>query len=289
MMTTTDYTYNSLFLWGKTILANHNIENCNFDAMQLLLKASELTHEKYILNKNLPVSNENIIKYQNMIERRTKGEPLQYILGEWEFFGLTFSVGEGVLIPRPETEMLVEFSLDFIKNTDKPTVLDLCSGTGCIPISIAKNNPDANVFGVELSHKAYKYFTENITLNNVTNITSINKDIFSLKNTDFSCKFDVITSNPPYITTEEMTFLQKEVLFEPSMALDGGEDGLIFYRYITQIAKDYLKNGGMLAVEIGETQGNDVKELFLKNSFTDVAIQKDFNGNDRIVKGVLLK
>ncbi len=286
-MTTTNYTYQSLFLFGKTTLTRSSIDNSHFDAMQLLFRATNLTYENYIINKNLPVPNENILKYQSMIERRKNGEPLQYILGEWEFFGLSFLVGAGVLIPRPETEMLVEFSLDFIKHTDKPTVLDLCSGSGCIPISIAKNNPDANVFGVELSHEAYKYFTENVTLNNVTNITSINKDIFSLKNTDFDCKFDVITSNPPYITTKEMTFLQKEVLFEPSMALDGGEDGLIFYRYITQIAKNYLKNGGMLAVEIGETQGNDVKELFLKNSFNDVTIEKDFNGNDRIVKGLL--
>ena len=283
MMTTTDFTYSSIYSYGKEVLLGEKIDDSEFDAMELLLFAFNISREHYVLNRTKAIATSEVNKYLELIDRRKKGEPLQYILGKWEFYGLDFKVGKGVLIPRPETEMLVAYSLEYIKDKPKPRVLDLCSGSGCIPIAIAKSYPLASVYGVEISDIAYNYFIENIELNSTSNVTPIHCDIFEL-NID-SEKFDVITSNPPYIKTSVIPSLQRELEFEPALALDGGDDGLIFYRYIASLAPKMLKKDGMFAVEIGEEQGEDVKNLFIQNSFSDISIEKDFNGLDRVVKG----
>lgn len=213
--------------------------------------------------------------------RRLNGEPLQYILGEWEFFGLPFSVGEGVLIPRPETEQLVELVLEHLKNRKNPQVLDLCAGSGCIGIAIAAQRTDAAVTLLEKSGQAFAYLQKNIEKNKVNNITAIHGDLFTAANR-FSSRFDVIVSNPPYIRTDELAALQREVQREPVMALDGGADGLIFYRAIAGRYTPLLKEDGFLAVEIGEDQGKAVSEIF-GQVFSDVTVLPDYSGQDRMV------
>ena len=214
-------------------------------------------------------------------ERRLAGEPLQYILGEWEFYGLPFFVGKGVLIPRPETEQLVDLVLENLKDKKNPVVLDLCAGSGCIGITIGKKRPDATVSMLEVSDDAVSYQKRNIKRNLVNNAHVIQGDLF----TAFpfvSSPFDAIVSNPPYIRTAELAALPREVKQEPAMALDGGEDGLKFYRAIAADYAPLLAEDGFLAVEIGEEQGNAVAEIF-RRSFSQVEVFKDYSGLDRMV------
>ncbi len=213
------------------------------------------------------------------VSRRLTGEPLQYIFGKWEFYGFPFYVGEGVLIPRPETELLIDIAE---KRLGKgKTALDLCSGTGCIPISIALKT-GAKCYAVELYDAAFGYLERNIALNGA-DVTAIKAD--ALDGTLFGdTEFDAIFSNPPYLTGGEMKKLQREVSREPETALYGGEDGLDFYRALIPAWKGRLKPGGFMAVETGETQGEAVSEIMqIAGLIPDVI--KDYAGLDRVVIG----
>ncbi len=214
-------------------------------------------------------------------ERRLSGEPLQYILGEWEFYGLPFIVGKGVLIPRPETEQLVDLALENLKEKLSPVVLDLCAGSGCIGVTIAKRRPDAKVTLLEKSEQAFAYLQKNIKRNRVHNITAIRGDLFT-DSARLSAAYDLIVSNPPYIKTGEIAGLQREVQREPAMALDGGEDGLAFYRAIAEDYVPLIKADGFLAVEIGEDQGAAVNSIFSRY-FSHVKVLKDYSDRDRMV------
>ena len=213
--------------------------------------------------------------------RRLAGEPLQYILGEWEFCGLPFAVGQGVLIPRPETERLVELVLANLEGRKKPKVLDLCAGSGCIGITVAKQHGDAAVTLLEKSDEAFAYLLENIEKNQVKNTTAIRGDLFT-DHDRLNAPFDAIVSNPPYIKSQEIADLQREVRQEPTMALDGGADGLTFYRAIAELYAPLLTEDGFLAVEIGEEQGQAVREIF-GDRFDCVTVIKDYSGLDRMV------
>lgn len=216
-----------------------------------------------------------------IVERRLSGEPLQYVLGMWEFYSLPFYVGEGVLIPRPDTELLCDIAIDFIGN--KPLkCIDLCSGSGCVAVAIDKNCPAAEVEALEKYSEAYRYLERNIELNR-SRVTPRLGDIEKAGEGEY----DVIVSNPPYITETEMKELSREVLFEPKTALFGGEDGLMFYRAILKNWLPCLKEGGMLAVEIGYRQGEAVSELFRAAGLSDVTVRKDYGGNERVVFGTL--
>lgn len=218
--------------------------------------------------------------------RRAKGEPLQYIFGEWEFYGLPFKVGEGVLIPRPETEILVETALEEVTSDSK--VIDLCSGSGCIPIAIAKKT-EVQCFGIELSDAALQYFDLNIKLNKTEkSVKALKGDVLApsgelLRQIPQECS--LITANPPYLTAEEMENLQKEVRHEPDIALFGGADGLDFYRSIFGIWKGKLKSGGMFAVEVGDGQADAVAEIMEKEGFRCSTVT-DYGGTERVIKGV---
>lgn len=216
-----------------------------------------------------------------IIERRLTGEPLQYILGMWEFYSLPFYVGPGVLIPRPDTEILCETAIEFIG--DKPlSCIDLCSGSGCLAVSIAKNCKNASVSALEKYDEAYSYLERNIALNRAE-VTAIRGDIEK----EGSGSFDIIVSNPPYIDAAEMETLEAEVKCEPQTALYGGEDGLKFYRAILKNWLPCLKAGGMLATEIGYNQGKAVSELFIAAGLKNVTVKKDYGGNERVVFGTL--
>ena len=216
------------------------------------------------------------------IKARVSGEPLQYILGKWSFYGREFCVGKGVLIPRPETEELVERALEILKPFSQPVVYDLCAGSGAIGLTIAKERPDAKVFLFEKYDAAYAYLEQNKKTLQCQNATIIKADIF-----DFSWetipKADLLLSNPPYIPSSELSGLQMEVQEEPATALDGGEDGLTFYRGILKRWLSAVKSGGNLVFECGNNQAAQIISLF-KAKTTEQNIIYDFNKVDRIVE-----
>ena len=216
-----------------------------------------------------------------LVSRRTGGEPLQYILGEWEFYGYPFKVGPGVLIPRQETELLV----DLAKEHKPVAVYDLCAGSGCVGISAARET-GCKIIAMEISAEAIAYLKQNISLNNVSDKVSVVKgDVLKP-----ICKFgksDMILVNPPYLTKAEMGALQKEVAFEPEKALYGGEDGLDFYRKIFNVWGDSLKKGGVFAAETGAEQAETVSGIMRDTGlFEEPLVKKDYSGAERVVCAV---
>jgi len=239
------------------------------------------------LNKDTALDKDKSIIISNILKRRISGEPLQYILGKCEFMGSEFKVDPRALIPRPETEILVEQSLAALKAAEKlsPKILDLGTGTGCIAIAIAKLFPKAVVWGVDISQEALELAGENAGLNKVK-IKFLRSNLFSkLKNK----KFDLIISNPPYISAAELSGLAKEISFEPRQALVAGSDGLDFYRSIISRAKAYLNNNGLLAFEVGAKQAGAVRGMLQNENFSDIKIIKDYNNINRVVTGRKIK
>lgn len=257
--------------------------NARFEAEQLVMTVLDINRTRLITDgaKEVPEQDTNAVR--EMALRRKNGEPLQYILGSCEFMSLEFHVGKGVLIPRPDTETLVE---EVIKNAPQsPEILDICCGSGCIGISLAHFIADARVDMLDISEKAVAASEINIRKNSVTDRVTVKKtDIFTARPKK---KYDIIVSNPPYIETAMIDTLQTEVKdYEPREALDGGADGLMFYRRITDIAPHMLNENGLLAFEIGYNQGEAVKEI-MKNKFADIRVVKDLAGNDRVVTGTV--
>lgn len=222
--------------------------------------------------------------YFAMLEKRCAGYPLQYLIGEWDFFSLTFAVGEGVLIPRADTEILVEKVLEKIKHKKNPIVIDLCSGSGCIAIAIAKNRPDATLYAVELSDLALVYLKENIATHAPNQVQLIQADVLQNPHSELPMA-DVIVSNPPYIQADVVPTLEKEVKHEPVMALQGGEDGLVFYRHIAQAYHTLLKKEGLLAFEIGYDQKQSVTTILNQNGYNKITCIQDYGKHDRVVLG----
>ncbi|MCQ2471425.1 MAG: peptide chain release factor N(5)-glutamine methyltransferase [Clostridia bacterium] len=277
-------TVNELYRQGAEMLDYAFVENAFFDARWLIEKAVGIDANQFALKKDKKVSSKQEVEFLSLIRRRIAGEPLQYILGEWEFMGYPFCVGEGVLIPRPETELLVDFAKERLNGKTSPVIFDLCSGSGCIAISIAKLFPKAKVYAVEKSHEACVYLKKNIKLNKVKNVELIQGDIASsliLK----GVTPDLILSNPPYVETDEIPRLQKEVQHEPVMALDGGKDGLDFYKILATewIAK--MPAGTVMAVECGESQAEDISQMFFLSK-CDVDTINDLSGIPRVVTAI---
>lgn len=231
-------------------------------------------------------------KFIELMTKRQKGYPIQYIIEEKDFMGLPFYVKEGVLIPRFDTEVLVEYIIDYINRNYKDKnikVLDLCSGSGAISLSIAHYCKNTFVYGVDISDTALEVSNINKEKFNLSNVKFLKGDLFkAIENLDLEGQFEIIVSNPPYISKEEIKSLSSTVKdFEPLLALDGGQDGLDFYRKITRDSKSYLKNQGLIAYEIGYKQGEDVKEILDKEGFIDISILKDLQGHDRVVLGFM--
>ena len=226
------------------------------------------------------ISAEDEEKLFSAAEKRASGYPLQYIIGSWEFFGRKFFVGEGVLIPRPETELICETVLKYFSRSMPPKIIDLCSGTGCIAITLAKELSGADVTALELYDGAFGYLERNNALheNAVKTVKGDALESFGL--------FDCVVSNPPYITGEEMKELQTEVTFEPETALFGGTDGLDFYLAIAKNWFNHITSGGLIAFEIGDTQGEAVKDILTENGYQNVGVLKDYEGRDRVVTGI---
>lgn len=260
----------------RKTLADAGVFDADFEAGEILREYAGIAPQ---LCRGADIDENAVSAINAAVSRRITGEPLQYIFGSWEFYGYNFKVGEGVLIPRPETELLVDIAVERCNKSSK--VLDLCSGTGCIPISISKK-AGCHCYAVELYDEAFGYLTKNIAINGA-DVTAIQGDALGA-DTVPDIKFDVITSNPPYLDTSDMEALQKEVRFEPQTALFGGTDGLDFYRQIIPIYSGKLADNGIFAVEIGETQGEAVSDI-MRSANLSPAVIKDYAGLDRVVVG----
>ncbi len=217
-------------------------------------------------------------------ERRIKGEPLQYIFGEWDFYGLTFKVGEGVLIPRGDTEVLVEKALELLEGVEKPVMADLCSGSGCIPAAVCHMNRTVSACALEKSPEAFKYLTENME-SLKTGVKPMLCDVLHKSVAEGFRELHIITANPPYLTERDMAELQAEVKYEPEMALYGGTDGLYFYREIASLWKASLREGGWLIFELGLGQYKDVMDIMTHAGYRDVSYVCDYAGIERVVFG----
>jgi len=231
-----------------------------------------------LLNQNTELSQEEEDSVNEILKKRKNNIPLQYILEKAYFMGLEFKVNENVLIPQPDTEILVEQVLNNV--TGKEKIIDLCTGSGCIAISLKKNLEDCTITASDISDKALEVAQNNAELNNVKIILK-KSNLFE----NIVEKFDIIVSNPPYIATDTIPTLSKEVQNEPVLALDGGVDGLDFYRKIIELSRDYLNNNGKIFLEIGYDQADEVKKLFEENKYKNIEVIKDYGGNDRVVKG----
>ena len=266
------------------ILTENGLENPRFEAGYFVAHILKMSQTDLVLNCQKTVDAVDEEELMHLLKRRISGEPFQYILGTQEFMGLTFSVAPCVLIPRQDTETLVEFVLDKTENTPL-NILDIGTGSGCIPISLAYFRSNFRCVGIDLSEDAIKLAKKNSESLSVSDRVSFKKcDILTeIPNSEF----DIIISNPPYIKSEILPTLQTEVRdFEPNMALDGGTDGLTFYRRICGIAPRILKNNGLLAFEIGFDQADEVTALMAED-FSDITVTKDLSGNNRVVSGVL--
>lgn len=281
-------TIGSLYSDIKRILNENNIDNHIFEARCIIEYATGLNHAQLIANSEQPVSGNIEQLVHCMAEKRITGYPVQYLLGTWEFFGLPFRVGDGVLIPRQDTETLVESVLTRVSEHPVHRITDLCSGSGCIPVALEKYTKGTEISAVEYSDAALSYLRQNTVLNSSA-VRVIKGDVLDPEFCKSFRDIDIITSNPPYLTPEDMAVLQKEVRFEPEMALLGGDDGLLFYRTITRNWKHCLKSGGMIFYEIGINQENDVSEILACNGFTDIQIIPDLCGINRVVCGVYNK
>ncbi len=266
-------TLKEAYNYGTYFLSCNGVDEAEFKSLCLVCFLDGIKNSEYPQHKD----DEIIMKrFADLLWRVKSGEPLQYVLGKWDFYDSEFYVGKGVLIPRPETEELVEKVIDKAKNLGECVIYDLCAGSGCIGLSIAKACPDSKVYLVEKSADAVQYLLKNAE--NVTNAKVICADIKD--ETDIP-NADIIVSNPPYIRSDDIKNLQPEVQFEPVMALDGGKDGLDFYRIINDNWAGRLNNNGELFLEIGEDQGEAVKKIL--TNFNDVNVYKDMYGNDRMI------
>lgn len=267
-----------------TILETNNIENPQIDAWLLCEHVFGVTKAEYYTNPNKTVSIEKRNEYIELVKKRSTHIPLQHVIGTQEFMGYSFRVNEHVLIPRPETELLVEKAIKLIQLQNKTKVLDMCTGSGCIIISILKNTNLTKAVGVDISPEALDMSKQNAKDNQCENIDFLQSNLFE----KVSGYFDVIISNPPYIPTKDVEELQDEVrLHDPKLALDGKEDGLFFYREITKNAKQYLTHDGYLLFEIGYNQAEDVRKIMSTEGFDSIEVSQDYGGFDRIVIGKL--
>lgn len=286
----TNMKYRDLYNQGIEKLSSENIPDAKIDARLLLEYACKTDRNALFLKGDMEVPCEDEKLYWDLISKRMERIPLQHLTGEQEFMGLTFEVNEYVLIPRQDTECLVEIVLKHLH--DGMYILDMCTGSGCILISLLHYSNDCQGVGVDLSEEALKVATHNASVlgnNGITNTldaTFVQSDLFE----KVDGKFDIIVSNPPYIKTEVIDTLMPEVKnYEPMMALDGMEDGLHFYRRIILDAKKHLNRGGQLFFEIGYDQGEEVSRLLCENGYVDVEVCKDLAGLDRVVYGTFLE
>ena len=264
----------------RDILARAGIESPGLEARLLIESATGMSRAAQIACADKELDCEQALL--ELAEKRAKRYPLQYILGSWCFMGIVLKVGEGVLIPRDDTEVLVDLCLGYLKDVESPRAVDLCAGSGAIGIALNRL-ANASVTAVELSDRAYYFLLQNIKN---TDITPLKGDVTECYNSFEEEYFDLIVSNPPYIKTDELKTLQPEVSFEPETALDGGADGLDFYREITRLWTPLLKKGGAMAFELGEGQAEPVAAMLERHGYSDIKTALDLGGTKRAIIAV---
>ena len=231
-----------------------------------------------------PLTAEQAAKLEALTARRAQREPLQYLCGSWPFLDLELAVGPGVLCPRADTEVVAEAAAQMLAGVDTPRVLDLCAGTGCLGLGVKRFCPEADVTCVEKSPEAFYYLKQNAaSALKQGAVWAVEGDLFTYWQGLPEGELDLIVSNPPYLTAAEMQQLQPEVAREPAMALEAGEDGLVFYRALAEHYQNALRPGGALALEIGWQQREAVTALLEANGWVDIACRKDYGGNDRCI------
>lgn len=288
-------TIEKLLREGNKILTQREFNNPSLEAELILCNILKKDKIFLILHKNDDVDELTINKFFEHIRKRQSGYPIQYITNKQEFMGLEFYVQEGVLVPRPDTEVLVEKVISIANKYDglkNIKILDIGAGSGAIAVSLAHYIKNSTVVALDISEIALDTININIEKHNLKNITAIKGDIFEELDKEIfkNEKFDIIVSNPPYIKSEVISSLPLEVaIYEPKLALDGGEDGLIYYRRIAELFKTLCnEKNSALCVEIGFDQGDEVKEILRKmNIFNNIEIDKDLSNKDRVVTGFL--
>ena len=280
-----DYKTENLDIFNKSVeyLKKNGVPSALVDTEYIFSEALKVSRNtlKYSMSREIKEEDKNKIREMLMLRAKNR-KPLQYILGEWEFYGLPFKVRENVLIPRPDTEILVEQCIQLMREIEEPNILDIGSGSGAISIAIANELKSSLVTGVDINEDAIKLANENKILNKIENVNFIESNLFENLDKDF--KYDLIVSNPPYISKEEYETLMPEVKnYEPQNALTDLGDGLYFYREISKLAGEYLKDAGYLAYEIGYNQAKDVTKILQDNNFDVLSIIKDYGGNDRVI------
>ena len=285
-------TFHELLTQGTQLLMNAGIEEARLDAWLLLEYTADISRAWYYAHPESEVNEEIVSEYLSLCQKRAEHIPLQHLTHQACFMGYDFYVDERVLVPRQDTEVLAEEALQQLRNMRNPRILDMCTGSGCLLLSLLMEIPDATGIGVDISEAALAVAErnrKNLELEKravLVQSDTFSGDYFQKNSGNTSLEYDMLISNPPYIPTADIQQLMDEVRFhDPVLALDGREDGLYFYRKITEQAGDYLKPGGWLMYEIGCEQGEDVSAIMRQNGFVDVAVKKDLAGLDRVVIG----
>tara|TARA_B100000959_G_scaffold269571_1_gene315490 strand:+ start:871 stop:1746 length:876 start_codon:yes stop_codon:yes gene_type:complete len=284
-----DWTVTQAYFWASKILSANDIPAPYAEAEYLLAHALKCDKKEVIVNHDRVFLDNEADLFKELIDRRLKREPSQHIIGEEEFWGLSFKVTKDVLIPRPETQLLVKESLKEAKNfSPEVNVIDLCTGSGCIAVCMAVELPESKVYAIDLSDKALAVARENAKKHGVDKrITFLEGDLLNpLEPLGLKGKIDLFLSNPPYVSKKMMEELQPEIeLYEPMLAVFGGEDGFDYYRRIIPEAAEYLKPGGHLILEIGYGQEDGTVSLIEEATvYKEIEVKKDFAEIDRVVK-----
>lgn len=285
-------TFHELLTQGIQLLMNAGIEEARLDAWLLLEYTADISRAWYYAHPESEVNEEIVSEYLSLCQKRAEHIPLQHLTHQACFMGYDFYVDERVLVPRQDTEVLAEEALHQLRNMRNPRILDMCTGSGCLLLSLLMELPDAIGTGVDISEAALAVAErnrKNLELEKravLVQSDTFSGDYFQKNSGNISLEYDMLISNPPYILTEDIGKLMEEVRFhDPVLALDGREDGLYFYRRITEQAGKYLKPGGWLMYEIGCEQGTDVSAIMQGEGFTEVTVKKDLAGLDRVVIG----
>lgn len=278
-------TYNNLYLDARRALKAAGSDNAQLEAQELLCFASEKNRQELFRDMSLYAPAPIVERFNSLMERRLNGEPVAYLVGEWEFYGLTLDISPDVLVPRDDTEVLTRQAIERVTALPgEARVLDLCAGSGCVGLAIAKNCPHARVMLGDISEGALRVCRQNTRRNNLTSQVSACQVDALDKPSAALWDFDVIAANPPYIPTGELDTLEVSK-FEPRLALDGGEDGLDFYRAITEKWVSSLRLGGWLICEVGIHQADKVEQLFAQHGLRDIQTYQDTGGIWRVVEG----
>ncbi|MCI8869577.1 MAG: peptide chain release factor N(5)-glutamine methyltransferase [Lawsonibacter sp.] len=282
-------TYNNLYLDTRARLRRAGVDAAQLEAREILCYAADKSREQLYRDMSLYVSGELERRVEELIQRRLTGEPVAYIVGEWEFYGLPLDISSDVLIPRADTEVLAERAIQRTKEAGEGArVLDLCAGSGCVGLAVAAQVPECRVVLGELSEAALRLCKQNVRRNELNaRVTCLSVNALESPGSSL-WDFDVIACNPPYIPTGDIAGLDKSVRdYEPHMALDGGEDGLDFYRAVCAKWKSALRLGGALIFEVGLGQAPQVEELMARSGFEGIQTVADTRGVWRVVEGVI--